>query len=132
MHKPRFYSCMGNHTSGQAEAVGEENSDELFLNSVTVDSVKTEQEDWICALVINDTITPVKLDTGAQVNILSKEDYRQLRDRTETLKGYNHSKIPVKGLCVVTVKRRGHKYKLEFFVVPALALPLPTNNACEN
>ena len=32
--------------------------------SVTVDSVKAERDDWICPLLVNGSIVPVKLDTG--------------------------------------------------------------------
>ncbi len=36
----------------------------------------TDKGEWIVPLTVNETIIPFKLDTGAQVNLLSMDDYR--------------------------------------------------------
>ena len=129
--------CLTRPPRVDAVAEAQDDIEGFDLDSVTVDSVKTQRGDWICPLVINGSIVPVKLDTGAQVNILSEADYRQLRDRprlhptNETLKGYCQGHIPVKGKCIVTVKHGQDICKMAFFIVPGKAQPLLGRAACE-
>ena len=71
----------------------------------------------------------LKLDTGAHVNILMEDNYRQLQQKPqihetkETLKGYyNSGYIPVKGKCVTTVVHGARRTNMAFFVVQAQSL----------
>ena len=57
--------------------------DDIFLDTVTVNSVKTENNDWIFPVTVNSTVIPVKPDTGAQVNIMSEKDYSHLKKKTK-------------------------------------------------
>ena len=129
--------CFKKRAQRQVHTVDDEESSDFFLDTITVDSVNTETDDWIYPLAVNGTAIPVKLDTGAQVNILSESDYNrlknkpQLRRATETLKAYNQSQIIVKGKCVVTVDHNARKHKLLFFVVPGDKQTLLGRQACE-
>lgn len=42
---------------------------------------KPDERDWIVPMTVNGTIISLKLDTGAQVNILSEQDYETLKIR---------------------------------------------------
>ena len=103
----------------------------------SVDSVKTENKDWIYPLLINEVIIPVKPDTGAQANIMSETDYKKLKNRPkihttkERLKGYYQSEIPVKGKCMLAVKHKMIKHNIAFFIVPGSTQPLLGWAACE-
>ncbi|XP_038075576.1 uncharacterized protein K02A2.6-like [Patiria miniata] len=116
--------CFKKRAQGQVHTVDNDEYTDFFLDTITVDSVKTQANDWIFPLAMNGTIIPVKLDTGAQVNILPETDFSRLKNKpqlhpaTETLKAYNHSQIIVKGKCVVTVDHAARKPKVLFFVVP--------------
>ena len=86
---------------------------------------------------MNGTTIPIKLDTGAQVNILPESDYNQIQNKpqlrraTKTLKAYNQSQITVKGKCVVTVDHNARKHKMLVFVVPGNKQALLGRQACE-
>ena len=114
-----------------------DDSDSFNLDSVSVDQVQTRQDDWICPILINGSIVPMKLDTGAQVNILSEADCHQLKEKPrihptkETLRGYYQGHIPVKGKCILSVKHRQHTRRMTFFIVPGEAQPLLGKSACE-
>ena len=129
--------CFKKRAQSQVHTVDDEESSNFFLDTITVDSVNTQTDDWIYPLAVNGTAIPVKLDTGAQVNILPESDYNrlknkpQLRRATETLKAYNQSQIIVKGKCVVNVDHNARKHKLLFFVVPGDKQALLGRQACE-
>ncbi len=129
--------CFKKRGQSQVHTVDEEESSDFVLDSVTVDSVNTQTDDWVYPLTVNGTTIPVKLDTGAQVNILPESDYNRLRNKpqlskaTETLKAYNQSQIIVKGKCVVTVDHNARKHKMLVFVVPGNKQALLGRQACE-
>ena len=59
-------------------------------------------------MTVNETIIPFKLDTGAQVNLLSVADYSKLKVKSKIhpvnikVTGYTGESMPVKGSCVAT------------------------------
>lgn len=107
----------------------------FFLDSVTVDAVST---DWIEPLTINGSIIPLKLDTGAQVNILPEKDFNTLKNRPklrpvkERLRAYGDGDIPVKGSCLLKVLHKGAMYSLYFYIVYGDTQPILGRTACEN
>ena len=72
-------------------------------------NIKDPQNVWITPLLVNNTIIPLKLDTGSDVNILSFNDFKTFKDQPKLLptKGkltaYEGSEIPTKGECMPTV-----------------------------
>lgn len=58
------------------DAVGENELDEFY-----VDALSRKQKDWILSLQVNDSIIPFKLDTGAQVNVISETEFKSIRPR---------------------------------------------------
>ena len=67
---------------------------------------------------------PLKVDSGAQVNILSLSDYeglaskpKLLTERRPKLKTYNEENIETLGICIATINHMGKKHRLQFVVV---------------
>jgi len=119
------------------ERQGHDSDTDFLLNTVTVDSVEHNGDDWIHPLLVNNVMIPVKLDTGAQTNILSEVDYKSLRNRPklhptqQRLKSFYNGNIPAIGKCVATVLHRGESHRLSFFVVPGGVHSLLGRAACE-
>ena len=78
---------------------------------------------WTHPLVMNGDIVVVKLDTGAQANLLSEQDYRMLRIRPRLHKAsvkltdYSNNEIATNGSCILDVKVCGVNRKVRFVVV---------------
>jgi hypothetical protein len=114
-------------------------SDEHFIiDSILVNNVSAvNSQDWIELLHVNGSILPVKLDTGAQTNLLSEKDLQRLQMRPKIhaantkLEGYYGSAIPVVGKCLTRVQLRGKSYSVQFIVVAGEAPALLGRNACE-
>lgn len=104
-----------------------------------VDSVQTceERAEWIVPIEVNETIIPFKLDTGAQVNLLSIQDYQTLTVKTKIhpvnirVTGYTGEPVPVKGSCIATFKHKGKQIKTQLLVVDKRVQPILGLSACE-
>ena len=84
----------------------------------------TQQCEWIALLTVCDSLVPLKVDSGAQVNILSLSDYeglaskpKLLTERRPKLKTYNEENIETLGICIATVNHMGKKHRLQLVVV---------------
>ena len=88
----------------------------------------TQQCEWIALLTVCDSLVPLKVDSGAQVNILSLSDYeglaskpKLLTERRPKLKTYNEENIETLGMCIAsfaTVNHMGKKHRLQLVGVP--------------
>ena len=113
----------------------EESEDELIIDSLTVNTVS---EDWWEEVQIGNRIVPTKLDTGAQANLISFEDLKQIEGRklkitpcSTKLKSFTKHDVPLKGKCVVPLKCKGKDYKVRFLVVKGTVPMILGKNACE-
>ena len=119
------------------EPQADDSDSEFLLNTVTVDSIDNNGDDWISPVLVNNVVIPMKLDTGAQTNILSEMDYKCLYNRPklhptqQRLKGFYNGNIPVIGKCVATILHRNQSHRLSFFVVPGGVHSLLGRAACE-
>ena len=68
--------------------------------------INTQQCELIALLTVCDSLVPLKVDSGAQVNILNLSDYEGLASKPKLL-----------GICIVTVNHMGKKHRLQFVVV---------------
>lgn len=92
--------------------------------SEKIDVVNEENKPgwWIELLDLNGSSVPFKIDTGANVNILSVKDYRLIKNKPKinkpvsTLSAYGGGELKVVGRCIVTVCRKGQKYKIHMVV----------------
>ena len=73
-------------------------------------SIGADKSEWNVTLTTHDSKINFKIDTGAQVNILPKTIYNQLRFKLKLekssikLKAYNGTAIYVLGTCTIPIK----------------------------
>lgn len=132
--------CKSQAKNSHVYAVAEDDEenpcqDVFFLDSVLVDSVAG---DWIQAVTINGNVIPMKLDTGAQVNILSEADFKTLKNPPklhkvkERLRAYGDNDIPVMGGCRLKITAKGNTHNQYFYIVNGSSQPILGRSSCEN
>jgi hypothetical protein len=124
-----------NHYSGQCRSkedkvqsveathhyAGSDNEEEFFCT--VVESNKARQCEWIVTLDVCGSETALKVDSGAQVNILNWSDYFKMKNKplieakTMTLRAYNQEIIPTAGVCHTSVVSKDKQYGVDFVVV---------------
>lgn len=116
----------------------EEDDGEFMIDVVEVDEVHcSEKDEWIVPIEVNKTIIPFKLDTGAQTNLLSIEDYKTLTVKSKIhptktkVTGYTGERVPVKGSCIATFKNKGQQIKAQLLIVDKNVQPILGLRACE-
>ena len=87
-------------------------------------ALKEKSTEALAILKINNKKVKVKLDTGAEVNVMPMRVFKQIEDghvkieRTKTkLCGYGGTNIPMEGKVKVMCEFRDAKQKSEFYVV---------------
>ena len=96
----------------------ESNSNEFYVDVVTEQN--TDKKDWMLTLKVNDTHIALKLDTGAQANVMSEATFNNIRPRPKVhatkvkVCGYSGAAIPVKGRCLVKVTRKDREHTISF------------------
>lgn len=74
-------------------------------------------------LKVNDIQLELKLDTGAQANVMSETEYKKIKPRPKLhttkvkVSGYSGAQLPVKGKCIVNVTHKNRQHALAFIVV---------------
>ena len=87
-------------------------------------------DEWLVPIDTNGSLIPYKLDTGAQVNILSRDDYQQLKQKSQLLpsmvklSAYNGSAIPVTEKSVLNLHYKGKSYSVLFIIIDIDATPI--------
>ncbi len=98
---------------------------------------RVEQDKWTVPLLVNGTVIPLKLDTGAKANFISNRDISTMKIKpcihpeTSLLKAYNGQPITTKGQCKLKVVVKGKEHNLMFVVVPEGHDTLLGDEACE-
>ena len=106
------------------------------LNTYSVNTLT--EDDWLIAIETNGSIIPYKIDTGAQVNILSKADYQRVKQKsklhkpTVKLSAYNGSAIPVVGKSVLNLNHKGRSYPVLFIILDIEATPILGLTTCSH
>ncbi|CAB3983559.1 Hypothetical predicted protein [Paramuricea clavata] len=137
-------------SSGKLDAIetkyskpDETGDDFLFLDTITaaVDETKTQSQNQAeyATLSVNNTEVKLKLDTGAEVNVIPIRTYKalatttriQLRKPTVNLVAYNGKPVPVKAVCNLQCKYRGEEYDLEFYISESPSEPVLSIAACK-
>ena len=115
----------------------EPDEQEFYLETVEIDTVSEIGNDWIRDISLNGTTVPMKLDTGAQANILSDMDYKKLRTKpplNETvvkLKGVGGHEVTVNGKCTLSTQFNSKMVEATFYVVPGIKRSLLGKTLCE-
>lgn len=99
------------------------NADQSFVMQ-SEKSVKAVTPDkWIVPLHINRSLIPMKLDTGAKVNLICMSDIKSMKEKPHIqkksvpLKAYNGQMIDTKGVCRLKVEVKNRIYNLMFVIV---------------
>ena len=88
-------------------------------------------------LKMNDIHISFKLDTGAQINVISETDFKKIRPKPTIygtkmkVTGYSGIEIPVQGKCMVKVTHKDREHMLAFIVVPKDVQAILGLTACE-
>ena len=110
---------------------------DLWFDSIMIEHIKKNgnHKDWICPIIINDAIVPMKLDTGAQANVLSWEDFKNIKanlhEHSETLLGYTGDKLNILGKCLVKVQYKDITCRRVFYVCKGPQHSLLGRELCE-
>lgn len=101
-------------------------------------SAQREKREWIEPVTINGHAVSIKLDPGAQGNMMSKKTFSRLQIDECNLTpcgnyvDYSKNRIPVFGRCQLSVECRGQNYKLWFTIVDLDCQDLLGLTACED
>ena len=92
--------------------------------------VNSTSEDWLVTLEVNGTKTKFKIDSGSQVNIIPKKDYKLLKNKPGLkptrilLTAYNGTSIQVLGKCAVQIPYKNNTYYIPIIVADTDASPI--------
>ena len=120
--------------------LGNDNEEVFFIGTIdkgqmgetsNVCSIGADKSEWNVTLTAHDSkINFIKIDTGAQVNILPKTIYNQLRFKLKLekssikLKAYNGTPIYVLGTCTIPIKYKDISIEVRFIVADTNAVPI--------
>ena len=115
-----------------SESTGSSDEDVFFISEISAIGNEDDhlEENWNVDLDICGTMVTFKIDTGAQVNVLPKSQYKKLWKRPKLLKSstkltaYNGSSIPVAGKCIATVTHEGRSTSVLFIVAEIEAVSI--------
>ena len=106
-----------------------------FFVGALDDNDKSSNE-WNIELEINNTNVSFKIDTGAQVNVLSVQTIKSLQKPAKIhptdikLTAYNGSAIDVLGKCITRVTKKGRSYPVQFIVSKNHTTPILGLKTC--
>lgn len=105
----------------QINVVNKINDNFLFIGSVEVNEINNNR--WFSVLEINKKEIKLKIDTGAQANILPLKLYNSLgiksnlRQTQVTLTSYTGNNLKIVGKCYIPCKKDDKTFNLEFYIV---------------
>ena len=88
----------------------------LLIGVVEDDKISPSENEWTIDLLVNQTLLPFKIDSGAQANIVPENCFRTLKSKSKLhkpnakLTAYNGSRIPVKGSCILNIELKRKPY----------------------
>ena len=129
-------------SSKSVDSCRQEKSDEyLFLETVKVESVDRirQSETEHVTLSLNNHDIRLKLDTGAEVNVIPYSTFKQvattskikLRKPEACLSAYNGGNIPVEAVCTLQWQYKGTIHNLEFYITSIESEPVLSISACK-
>ena len=116
------------------DLVDESEEEEYFINAVDNDQI----HDWNMVLQTNGSQIEYKLDTGSQINIITKRTFQNLDKKGKIhstnakLTAYDGGNIEVLGKCILRVGKLNRKtYPVEFFIVDTHSPSIIGLKTCE-
>lgn len=98
----------------------------LYVEAVTRTDMDDNENEWIAPLSVDGVTVPMKIDTGAQVNVLLMEYFKKIKKAKEkpkvrpkklNLRAFNNQQIPYKGVFRATLSGEGRTINALFVLV---------------
>ena len=128
--------CRSSKSVDSCHKQPEKSDDYLFLDTVkveSVDQVRQSETEYI-TLSLNKQNIQLKLDTGAEVNVIPYSTFRKVAKTSKTelrkpkacLSAYNRENIPIKAFCTLQCQHKGtiHNLHVGFFITNIESEPL--------
>ena len=129
--------CKGGFRQPQIHGVEEEPSPaENIDEDFHVDIVETDSKPnaWFATLLLEDQEVQLKIDTGAQCNVIPQSISSRLNVQTQKSKTrlvtYSGEKMTPSGKCVVLCQHKGKFNSLEFQIMPGNVTPVLGLESC--
>ncbi len=124
-------NCELNTTVVNSEAEG---YDEFFIGEL-LQSTSAKSNPWMVNVLVNGKVQNFKLDTGADVSVMSYADFQKINLSLEATKkrlfGPNKSQLDVAGVFSADLRKGDKSSVQEVYVVPGLTQPLLGRPAIE-
>lgn len=115
----------------------EEEQDEVSMVNLRLDTVRDKGEDWFQVILVNGKKLNVKLDTGAQCNVVSRTTALQLgfdkvnKSVTKSIVSFNNVKTPVLGEFTANCSTsKGNTVPIKFKVIDTDVCPILGRDSC--
>ncbi|KAK7939091.1 hypothetical protein WMY93_002417 [Mugilogobius chulae] len=112
------------HAVRQEKTASSGDEDEpLYLDALTLTDMDGNEDEWIAHLNVNGVDVPLKIDTGAEINVMPLKLFNRLspkphvRRKKLNLRAYNNQPIPHKGVFRATIKGEGRSCNALFVLV---------------
>ncbi len=112
------------HASESCDPVSTSTESDFFVDSLNADS-QTGEYEWTLPVEIEDSVVVLKLDTGANINILNYDDWRKvsrkglkMQPSDVKLTAYLGEQVPISGQAVLNVVCKGQAYQSTFVITP--------------
>uniref|UniRef100_A0A6P7H537 Uncharacterized protein LOC114347108 isoform X4 n=1 Tax=Diabrotica virgifera virgifera TaxID=50390 RepID=A0A6P7H537_DIAVI len=120
----------------------EQSSDEDIVGMIEVGNVNTlqynkKEKEWVETVLVNNEFLDIKLDCGAQCNVLPLDVVKkcnaskEIVNENHVLMSYGNNSLNVIGHVILRCVVRGKEYKIKFIVVNNVGKPLFGLNACK-
>ena len=106
------------------------NCESLFIEVAEDEENSSSENEWTIDVLVNKTLVSFKIDSGAQVNIILENCFRNLKSKPKLLKpnakltAYNGSNVPVKGSCILNIDFKRKTIPVLFIVADVNSRPV--------
>lgn len=126
------------HPKKTVHTLEEQSDDEFYINSIEHCKTNLDNEqNWYEEITIRERPVKVKLDTGAQCNVIPMSIVNEIgadlkESRTKRIVAYGGTPFNVVGEIVEKMKIRGETFNIKFIVIDKNdASPILGRNSCE-
>ncbi|GBN08932.1 hypothetical protein AVEN_132133-1 [Araneus ventricosus] len=108
----------------------------LAINNGNGSQCETNESAWFQELSVNGNLVNVKLDSGAQVNVLpfeilqNWENIPRIKTNTQPILDYSNNQVPIIGELILTVKNKNSSSKCKFLITSLKSSPILGLNSC--
>lgn len=130
------------HMVQDEQSSNSEDEDDFYINAIDEDDqtrATTNQDDernWFEKIVIGTIPTKIKLDSGAQCNVIAKSlakkvGSKTMQSRTKRIITYGGEQINISGEIVAKTTVRGETFDIKYLVVDKDVSPVLGKTSCE-